>query len=1360
MRCLSSSVSRDNSARVQRMVLWLWRVPSGVCQVGMSKGSLGSLAAVLMLTALVGCRDSRPTNADGTQDGNAETSGSETSGAEISRVETSGAQAAADQAARPAEPAVQPESSYTAENLSLAIEAVAAAEDADFGRAMGLWDKLYEAFPDDQSVAINQAATLLKWIDESNSQLGSGNVGDAVAREQLEAELAAAYAQADRVVGTLAALDGADYRAALLQAALLEAKSRQLQYPDDQALQRKAAELLAAALSSNPAQPLLASKFDELVQVVARRGDPLLKQNADALFASWQVEPNNLYLLSRAAETLLRNEDPRVAELLTPSLEVTRPMLSMVASSLQRLDPPTLVDEVKSAIAAEDWRGARGLFRWLNLFKGMSGFQPDARLVKPDIMALLDTTILNRMSDEVRKRADFTRPANQPSPRVPQYGAANQALNLSGQPVAATWFDHDLNLVFEIAAIDGNSLLLFTQNPQGQFETQPAQTLELSIAPTGLLVADLFEVDEPSRPRAPDQPVPKSVAELMLTLPASPEGTPESAPGETALLEDGDLDGSAVSGDRHDTLQELVLWGPEGVRIVTGKPANPTALGAATPVALEEMEAIAGLESLTDVSSAVAFDIEADGDLDLFLITASGPMVFQNNGNRTFTDVTQYSDFSQAPAGLVSLVACDYDADLDQDVLAISAEASSITLIENIRHGQLRARKLDDAAWPMLERPRSLAVAELDGNSSWDWTVATASGCVSLLTRTTSPGSVSALAIVEVDDAVDFQAARVVEADLNNDGIQDLVAAGPLGLQVNLRSVAAKLGEANTRVALSSAPVEFVEIVDANQDGVLDILTIEDGGLRVRMGTPADQSEFLSVRVRGINDVNGGGRNNHFAIGSVVEIWSGGRQQRRVIEHPVSHFGLGAEDVENVRIVFTNGLTQNVEKPSSSVLVEERQELKGSCPFVYGWNGERFELITDLLWNAPLGLQTARGEVLPDRRWENLLLPGELMREKDGAYELRVTEELWELAYFDHLQLTAIDHPANTRVFTNEKVGPPTLAEHQLFLVDEPIYAERATNGVGRDQTSAVTSADGNYAQTFDRLLLQGLAEPHFLELDFGDALAAAEQLSGELRLFLTGWMHPTDTSLNIGLSQNPALSLPEPPSLWVVDAAGNWICAQSFMGFPGGKPKSIVVDLQDVFVSDDRRIRIGSSQQIYWDEAFVAVSREFSAENLVEQPLEILSANLRYRGFSRLLERESFQPHWYDYTSVDALPKWPELEGPFTRFGDVLDLLGADDDRMVVMTSGDEIQLQFSAPPQPLPNGWRRDFVLHSVGWDKDADLNTLAGQGALPLPFAAQTAYPAEFDQADEAAGVLRLNAGTLLRLRQFRPEPAWEH
>ncbi len=99
--------------------------------------------------------------------------------------------------------------------------------------------------------------------------------------------------------------------------------------------------------------------------------------------------------------------------------------------------------------------------------------------------------------------------------------------------------------------------------------------------------------------------------------------------------------------------------------------------------------------------------------------------------------------------------------------------------------------------------------------------------------------------------------------------------------------------------------------------------------------------------------------------------------------------------------------------------------------------------------------------------------------------------------------------------------------------------------------------------------------------------------------------------------------------------------------------------------------------------------------------------------------------PEKFIYDDVSRTPKWPPMLGRFTRYGDVLELLTARDDRLLVMGAGDETTLRFAAIDPP-PAGWKRDFLLYSVGWDKDANLETVLGQSSEPLPFAQMTAYP----------------------------------
>jgi hypothetical protein len=103
-------------------------------------------------------------------------------------------------------------------------------------------------------------------------------------------------------------------------------------------------------------------------------------------------------------------------------------------------------------------------------------------------------------------------------------------------------------------------------------------------------------------------------------------------------------------------------------------------------------------------------------------------------------------------------------------------------------------------------------------------------------------------------------------------------------------------------------------------------------------------------------------------------------------------------------------------------------------------------------------------------------------------------------------------------------------------------------------------------------------------------------------------------------------------------------------------------------------------------------------------------------------MEGESF-----NYNQVSATTMWNPTPGNYTRYGDVKPLLAEVDDRMVIMGSGDEIQLRFTAAAlPPLPAGWKRDFLLLVDGWAKDADANTAFSQTVLPLPFHGMSSYP----------------------------------
>ncbi len=353
---------------------------------------------------------------------------------------------------------------------------------------------------------------------------------------------------------------------------------------------------------------------------------------------------------------------------------------------------------------------------------------------------------------------------------------------------------------------------------------------------------------------------------------------------------------------------------------------------------------------------------------------------------------------------------------------------------------------------------------------------------------------------------------------------------------------------------------------------------------------------------------------------------------------------------------------------------------------------------------------------------EYVHIPAGALKAMDGIYEIRVTEELSEVAYLDQVELYAVDHPAGTAIFTNEKfVGPP-YPEFRLYSVDQRVYPESARDDAGRDVRSRLTARDQTYPDQFRRSVT-GVADPHYLELDFGSADEA-----GPAVLLLNGWVDWPDGSTFRQASQELAGGLVV-PYLQVQDAQGNWQTVNADMGMPAGKPKTIAVPVE--FPSASRKVRIGTNLSVYWDEIFLSEGDAPVPAGL--QTLPLLSSNLRFRGFSEShIHPERKQPDTFVYQHVSPTSYWNPTPGLYTRYGNVNELLDTVDDRMVIMGSGDEVRLRFRADALAPPReGWERDFLLKVDGWAKDRDPNTAHSSSVEPLPFHDMSQYP--YDAAE---------------------------
>ncbi|MGE3182718.1 MAG: hypothetical protein AB7N71_13890, partial [Phycisphaerae bacterium] len=287
----------------------------------------------------------------------------------------------------------------------------------------------------------------------------------------------------------------------------------------------------------------------------------------------------------------------------------------------------------------------------------------------------------------------------------------------------------------------------------------------------------------------------------------------------------------------------------------------------------------------------------------------------------------------------------------------------------------------------------------------------------------------------------------------------------------------------------------------------------------------------------------------------------------------------------------------------------------------------------------------------------------------------------------------------------------------------------RTVDDRDRDVTALLQTRDNQYVRDFPLTKYQGIAEPHALIFELAELNDRDFDEPPTVQLFLEGWVMPTDATVNTALMQHPNLEM-QLPRVEVIGRDGAWRPIAESVGFPSGKSKMVVVNLTNEFETDDHRVRLSTNMCIFWDRVFYTINEPDHDMNVSVLPVR--AADLHWRGFSREYPRVPYGPTIPDYNVLDPDRSWRDLEGNYTRYGDVTELLETRDDRYVISNAGDEITLKFTAEFLPaLPEGWSRDYVIHTDGWLKDGDLTTVFGQTVAPLPFHEMKKFPYEPDQ-----------------------------
>ncbi len=761
----------------------------------------------------------------------------------------------------------------------------------------------------------------------------------------------------------------------------------------------------------------------------------------------------------------------------------------------------------------------------------------------------------------------------------------------------------------------------------------------------------------------------------------------------------------------YDFKTDLVLAGAGGVRFFRqNKPDEFTDVTAQTklPAAIVNGHYTGGW----------AVDIEADGDLDLILGTAGEPIILRNNGDDTFTPIHTFPGIS----GVQGFLWADLNGDGNPDATFIDS-AGHLHVFINQRSGKFT----EVPALPVAGQFRAITAADVSHRGILDLLGVQTDGAIIRLSQNPDSQTWEKVEIAHVPAADNFLSGevRLRAADLDNNGAVDLLL-GRVTPPANTNAPGALmwLGDEKGNFASPqsiSGPASISDAADLNTNGRLDLLGLSTDGQPLRAANHGTKNYHWQIIRPRAKQATGDQRINSFGVGGEIEIRSGLLVQMQPITGPQMHFGLGEQTgVDVARILWPNGSVRAEFALKADQEVVTEQRLKGSCPFLFAFNGKDMEFVKDAVpWGSAIGLRInnlGTASIAATEEWYKI--PHDELSPHDGYYDLRITGELWETYYYDFLSLMTVDHPAGTEIFTDERFVVPAV-KPRIIVVATPHKIARAIDDLGHDVTDIVRDLDNRYLDTFGRGQYQGVTRDHFVEIDLGDDVPT----NGPLYLIAKGWVHPSDSSINVAISQGDHEQA-RPLSLEVADGHGGWVVARPNLGFPAGRKKICLIDLTGLFSPGiPHKVRLRTNLEVYWD------SIEW-AQGLPDTPLKITrlapaTADLHYRGYSVIHQANNSSPEIPDYKHLASTTQiWRDLEGYYTRYGDVRELLTGIDDRYVIMNAGDELSLHFPVQPAP-PSGWVRDYVIAGDGWIKDGDYNSTYSRTVQPLPHHNQTKY-----------------------------------
>ena len=729
------------------------------------------------------------------------------------------------------------------------------------------------------------------------------------------------------------------------------------------------------------------------------------------------------------------------------------------------------------------------------------------------------------------------------------------------------------------------------------------------------------------------------------------------------------------------------------------------------------------------VGNFASLDRFPDGDSAIFPddFSGGGKRLYRNNGNGTFVDITTQAGLGTDRSKTTAVTGTDYNNQRDIDLLFVNYGAP-VQLFSNQRDGSFR----EVAARVGLAfngRALSLGAGDLNKDNFIDYYFPSAMDGDQLYLSDGRGGFTRA----SLDQAARSHSAQMVDFDL--DGVLDVIAltAGGVRLERGLGGSLAPPVDPGQPVRLRAS--RGFGLGDLNGDGGDELIALSNENILTVLRPGGFGRNFARLTVSGKTS-------NRSAIGTKVELRSGSLRQKLEIyaaspsPAATGHvgpagtvgtiFGLGFRTkVDAVQLFWPAGILQSelaVAPSTSSQPISQIDELdrKGTSCPIL------------YAWNGEEYEFVT--DFLGGSAIGALVAPGKYNRPDTDEYVRLTSQQLREkdgrLSLRLNNQLEEVIYFDAVKLLAIDHPDAVEVYPNERLLPGPP-YPEFKLYST-RGARPPVTARDDQgrdilpLINTIDRRYPEDFARLPFK----GYAREHAIELdlgdirnAGKVLLLLTAWIDYADSTSNFAAAQAGERLIT--PYVQVRNRAGAWQTVIPQMGFPAGLPKTMTVDLTGKFLSSDSSVRIVTGMRIYWDQILVDTS--VAEPGLRTTPLTALAADLHWRGFPREYTPDGRMPRLYDYQVIDPISPWKSHLGNYTRYGDVRELLTAPDDRYVVTRNGDELQVDFDARQlPPLRTGWRRTWLLYTDGFGKDMDIHSARPETIGELPFHKMKEYP----------------------------------